>query len=169
LLVSGLALGQITAGAAMAFMRIDRYHGRVLMAGCLAVLLMALLVAWSPWYALSFAAFVVSGFGMACFSTMQSSITLLWSPPEMRGRMMGLRSLCIGLGTPLGTLQIGLLAAALGTPWAVSTSVLAGLLFLLPALLLTPLVFRWRREAPGAGVAAGVKGRAILGEGPPKI
>ena len=63
---------------------------------------MAILFVWSPWYVLSFGLLVLGGAGQAGFGTMQSTITLLSAPPEMRGRMVGLMSVCIGLGTPLG-------------------------------------------------------------------
>ncbi len=169
LLVSALAMGQITAAAAMAFMRIDRNHGRLLMLGCLVVLVMGLMLAWSPVYALSFAVFSVSGCGQACFATMQGTMTLLWAPPHMRGRMMGLRSLCIGMGGPMGALQIGVLATILGTPWAISTSALAGMLLLLPPLLLTPLVFPGRGRQPGAAPATGEPRPAMLGEDSPNL
>ena len=46
------------------------------------------------------------------FSTMQSAITMLATPHDMRGRMMGLLSVCIGAGTPLGALEMGALASA---------------------------------------------------------
>ena len=167
LLVSALAMGQITAAAAMAFMRIDRNHGRLLMLGSLVVLVMGLMLAWSPVYALSFAVFAVSGCGQACFGTMQGTMTLLWAPPHMRGRMMGLRSVCIGMGAPLGAIQIGLVATALGTPWAISTSSLAGMLLLLPPLLLSPLVFPRLARQPGAGQGASEPRRARLGEDSP--
>ena len=167
LLVSALAMGQITAAAAMAFMRIDRNHGRLLMVGSLVIMLMGLMLAWSPVYALSFAVFAISGCGQACFGTMQGIMTLLWAPPDMRARMMGLRSVCIGIGAPMGALQIGLVATVLGTPWAISVSSLAGMLLLLPPLLLTPLVFRGlaRRSPP----ATGEPGRVVLGEDSPNL
>ena len=167
LLVSALAMGQITAAAAMAFMRIDRNHGRLLMLGSLVVLVMGLLLAWSPVYALSFAVFAISGCGQACFGTMQGTMTLLWAPADMRGRMMGLRSVCIGTGAPLGAIQIGLVATALGTPWAISTSSLAGILLLVPPLLLSPLVFQGLARRPGSGQGAGDPGRGMPGEGSP--
>ncbi len=53
--------------------------------------------------------------------------------------MMGLMSFCIGIGTPLGTLEIGAVAVAFSTQWAISVNALAGLGLMLPALLLTPL------------------------------
>ena len=167
LLVSALAMGQITAAAAMAFMRIDRNHGRLLMLGSLVVLVMGLMLAWSPVYTLSFAVFAISGCGQACFGTMQGTMTLLWAPPDMRGRMMGLRSVCIGTGAPLGAIQIGLVATALGTPWAISTSSLAGILLLVPPLLLTPLVFQGLARRPGSGQSAGDPGREMPGQGSP--
>ncbi len=77
---------------------------------------------------------------------MQSSITMLSAPREMRGRMMGLMSFCIGVGTPLGALEIGAAAAIFGTTLAISVNALAGLFLMIPALLLTPLV--WQPAAP---------------------
>jgi hypothetical protein len=56
--------------------------------------------------------------------------------------MMGLMSFCIGVGTPLGTLEIGAVAAAFSTQWAISVNAFAGLLLLIPAVVLTPLVWR---------------------------
>jgi len=114
---------------------------------------MAILFVWSPWYALAFLVLTIGGIGQAGFGTMQSSITMLSAPRPMRGRMMGLMSFCIGLGTPLGTLEIGAVAAAFSTQWAISVNALAGLFLMIPALLLTPLV-RQPAAPPPAPVAA---------------
>jgi MFS family permease len=80
---------------------------------------------------------------------MQSTITLLAAPREMRGRMMGLLSVCIGAGTPLGTLEIGALAT-LSTKWSISGNALLGLLLLLPVLGLGPLVRRPLTQPPAS-------------------
>jgi hypothetical protein len=62
--------------------------------------------------------------------------------------MVGLMSVCIGLGTPLGALEIGIMAVLFSTSWAISVNAFAGLLLLLPVLFLTPLVWgRTRRLA----------------------
>lgn len=141
LLVSAEGVGQLVGAAVMAATRNLQRHGRLFMAGSTLVLLMAILFVWSPWYVMAFAVLTLGGIGQAAFGTMQSSITLLSAPRELRGRMLGLMSFCIGVGTPLGTLEIGAMATAFGTPWAISVNALAGLLLLLPAAF-TPLVWR---------------------------
>jgi hypothetical protein len=66
--------------------------------------------------------------------------------------MMGLLSVFIGIGNPLGALEIGALATAFGIQWAISASALAGLLLMLPAVALTPLVWRPFIQPPPATV-----------------
>jgi MFS family permease len=148
LLAAAEGLGQLMGAGLMASTRNFQYHGRVFIIGSVIVLVAAILFVWSPWYALAFGFLTVGGMGQAGFGTMQSSITMLSSPREMRGRMMGLMSFCIGLGTPLGTLEIGAVAAAFSTQWAISVNAFAGLLLLVPAVVLTPLV--WRPSTPPA-------------------
>lgn len=91
---------------------------------------------------------MLDGIGQAGFSTMQSTIAMLSTPKEMRGRMMGLLSVCIGVGTPLGTTEISTLAASVGTQWAISVNAFAALLLLLFALVLTPLAWRPLTQPP---------------------
>ncbi|MFQ6030660.1 MAG: MFS transporter, partial [Dehalococcoidia bacterium] len=142
LLVAGEGVGQLLGAGTMALTRNLRYHGRVFVIGSTAVLVMAVLFVWSPWYAVSFGLLVLGGMGQAGFGTMQSTITLLCAPQEMRGRMVGLMSFCIGIGTPLGAVEIGAMAALFSAQWAISVNALAGLALLFPALALTPLVWR---------------------------
>ena len=110
------------------------------MIGSTLVLLMSIVFVWSPWYVMAFAVLTIGGIGQAAFGTMQSSITMLSAPRELRGRMVGLMSFCIGVGTPLGTLEIAAVATAFSAPWAISVNAMAGLLLLLPAAL-TPLAW----------------------------
>jgi hypothetical protein len=56
------------------------------------------------------------------------------------------------VGTPLGTLEIGAVAVAFSTQWAISVNALAGLFLIIPALALTPLV--WRPASPPAPATA---------------
>ena len=148
LLVASAAFGQLFTAGIIASMRSHQYHGRMFVVGSLVSLVMAVLFVWSPWYALSFAIWTVFGIGQTGFGVMQSSIIMLWSPRDMRGRMLGLMSMCIGIGTPSGAAEIGALALVLGIPWAVSVNGLAALLLILPVLALTPLVWRPSREPP---------------------
>jgi MFS family permease len=147
LLLAAESIGQLTGAAVMALTRNLQYLGRVYVIGSLVVLSTAALFSWSPWYVLAFILLAIGGIGQAGFSTMQSTITLLAAPREMRGRMMGLLSVCIGAGTPLGTLEMGALAA-LSTKWSISGNALLGLLLLLPILGLGPLTRRPMIQPP---------------------
>jgi hypothetical protein len=68
---------------------------------------------------------------------MQATLIYLAAPVEMRSRLYGVLSLCIGSGL-VGFLHIGLLAELIGAPWATTASGLEGLL----AMALT---WRWWR------------------------
>ena len=152
LLAAAESFGQLAGAGVIACTRSLQYHGRVFVGGSVIVLLMAMLFVWAPWYALAFALLALGGCGQAGFSTMQSTITMLVTPPAMRGRMMGLLSVCIGASTPLGTLEIGMLAAAFTVQHAIAVNALVGLLLLAPAVALTPLV--WQRVSQPALMSA---------------
>ncbi len=141
ILVASEGFGQLAGAGMMAVTRNLQYLGRVLVFGSIAVLSMALLFPWSPWYALAVIVLTMGGVGQAGFSTMQSTIAMLSAPQEMRGRMMGLLSVCIGAGTPLGTLEMGAIATV-SAKWAISGNALAGLALVLPIVFLSPLATR---------------------------
>lgn len=149
LLLAAESIGQLAGAAVMALTRNLQYLGRVYVIGSLAVLATAALFSWSPWYGLAFILLAIGGIGQAGFSTMQSTITLLAAPREMRGRMLGLLSVCIGAGTPLGTLEMGALAT-LSTQWSITGNTLLGLLLLMPILGLGPLARRPLTQPPSA-------------------
>ena len=142
LLAASWALGQLLSTGVIASTRDLRYHGRIFIVGSIGLLVMVSLFVWSPWCALSFALLIVVGIGNGGFGAMQGPITMLSAPQEMRGRMMGLLSFCIGVNSPLGTLEIGVVAAAFSTQWAISISALVGLVLLLPAVMLTSLAWK---------------------------
>ncbi len=139
LLVAAEGIGQLAGAGTMALTRDLQRHGLVFIIGSVAVLVMGILFVWSPWYMLAFGILLLGGIGQSGFGTMQSTITMLAAPPEMRGRMVGLMSVCIGIGTPLGGLAIGIMAESFGTPWAITVNALAGLCLIFPALIFTPL------------------------------
>ena len=142
LLVAAEGFGQLAGAGMMAMTRNVQHHGRYFAVGSVAVLVITILFVWSPWYSLAFALLAVGGLGQSGFSTMQSAITMLAAPQEMRGRMMGLLSFCIGIGTPLGALEMGALAAVLSIQGAITANVAAGLVLIAPGLALTPLLWR---------------------------
>ena len=73
---------------------------------------------------------------------MQSTILLLSSPAEMRGRIIGSQGLVNGLGHLIGGVEIGVIAQAFGISLAIGINAVAGLLLMLPVAMLTPLVWR---------------------------
>ena len=83
------------------------------------------------------AALLVTGLSGAAFSTLQATLVYLAAPHEMRPRIMGVLSVCIGTG-PLGFLWLGGLADQVGAPAATA---ITGALGLAALLALRPL---WR-------------------------
>jgi MFS family permease len=74
-------------------------------------------------------ALMLTGLGGAGYSIMQATLIYLAAPAEMRSRMLGVLSVCIGLG-PIGFVALGLLADAVGAPLATAASGLAGVIAL---------------------------------------
>jgi MFS family permease len=101
----------------------------------------ALLVALSStrWLWACVLLLVLMGMAESAFAAMQSTLVLLSAPEGVRGGAMGILSACIGT-QPLGTLAIGLVAAALGAPLAFTVNALAALLVIVPMAI--PLVRR---------------------------
>jgi MFS family permease len=121
-------IGALIGGALIAagFLRMDR---RLAFAGGATLFMAALIVmAISPSYWLAFAVLVVGGFGTAGFGNMQSTLMLTEAPPDVRSRLMGIVTVCIGTG-PLGILAAGALATEFGPRAAVVVMAAAGLVF----------------------------------------
>jgi MFS family permease len=106
--------------------------------GVVSYLVMIIAFALMPSPVPAGAALVAEGFGGSGFSIMQAALVYLFAPPEMRSRMLGVLSMCIGTG-PIGFIHIGLLADWLGAPAA---TVITGLEGLVAIALTWPL---WRR------------------------
>ncbi|WP_187830385.1 MFS transporter [Siccirubricoccus phaeus] len=83
----------------------------------------------APHPLLAGAALLLTGAGQAAFAVMQATLVYLAAPPELRGRVLGILSLCIGLG-PIGFIHIGMLADAVGASMACVATGLEGLLVL---------------------------------------
>jgi MFS family permease len=93
----------------------------------------------SPWYIVSFPLLFLVGMGTSCFGTMQSTIVMLASTDEMRGRALGVISLAIGAG-PLGSLVLGAVADAVSPVFAVRTHALIGVILLSLTVLVIPMI-----------------------------
>jgi len=138
LLASMDGVGAFAGAVAMAAWARPSNYTRCYIGGAAIYMAMVIVFALSPHPWLAGAALIGCGFAQAGFSIMQTTLIYLWSPEHLRSRVLGLLSVCIGVG-PLGFIHVGLLADALGADWACAVSGLEGLL----ALLLTR---RWWRH-----------------------
>lgn len=129
----GALLGALYLTAAA---REDRYQ-RYYFFGNLACLVMILALALSsgPWSA--GLAVLVAGYGTGFFATMQATLIFTLAPPEMRSRLMGVLTVCIGTA-PLGFAHVGLLADWLGPEPALIIIAVEGLVASLAAWLYWP-------------------------------
>lgn len=110
-------LGAFIGALIVAVSARPRHYGRIYMGGIIAYSVMLIAFALMPTALPAGAALLLEGIGGAGYSIMQATLVYLHAPPEMRSRMLGLLSVCIGVG-PLGFLQLGLLANAIGAQWA---------------------------------------------------
>jgi MFS family permease len=105
------------------------WYARAYLGGVATYMLMLIVFALVPSPGIAGSALLLTGLGGAGFSTMQATLVYLAAPPEMRSRILGLLSVCIGVG-PIGFIALGLLADAIGAQWATAASGSAGLLCL---------------------------------------
>ncbi len=105
------------------------------------VLALALITWFGPAMGILALAGLAQSFTMVTMSMLLLSVT----SPEIRGRIMGLRSLAV-YGLPLGLLASGFLADILGAPFALIANGLAGIVFGLGIAVVTRAVWRysWR-------------------------
>ena len=114
------------------------WYGRAYVGGIAAYLVMLTVFALSSHAAIAGAALLLTGLGGAGFSTMQATLVYLSSPPEMRSRILGVLTVCIGTG-PIGFLWLGWLADRIGAHNATTVTGILGLL----AMAAT---WRWWKE-----------------------
>ena len=114
---------------------------RIYYFGTLLVLFCILAFSQSEVYVLSALVIFILGFGFAAFATMQTTILVTTTDVAMRGRVLGVLSLCIGVG-PMGAVQVGPLVAAVGEQAALAIVVAEGAALLLAAAAIWPLLLR---------------------------
>ena len=118
-----------------------KLSGHVLMiGGSLVFLTCVMLMPLMPVFSLACLCLAVAGFGSSAFANMQTSLIVLHAPTHIRSRLMGLLTVCIGMG-PLGILLIGGLADVLGPLMAIEVVEATG--WVLVAIM---GVWWWRRE-----------------------
>jgi MFS family permease len=137
ILASMDGIGAFAGAVLMAMFCRPAFYRRAYVGGVALYMVMLTVFALIPVPAIAGTALLFTGLGGAGFSIMQATLVYLAAPPEMRSRMLGVLSVCIGVG-PVGFIALGWLADAIGAPWATAATGLAGLLMM---LLTRPL---WR-------------------------
>jgi MFS family permease len=133
LLVAANGVGALAGALIIAARRGPGHHGPVFGLGSLAAAVLLVAFAILPWYGPALVLQLFIGFAEAGFGTMQSAIVLLAAPERLRGRAMGILSVCIGT-YPLGALWIGFLAGQIGAGPAIALGAGAAALCMLPVV-----------------------------------
>ena len=130
-------IGAFVGAVLMAVWCRPELYRRAYVGGVLLYMVMLTAFALVPIPAIAGSALLFTGLGGAGFSIMQATLVYLSAPPDMRSRVLGVLSVCIGVG-PIGFVALGWLADAIGAPWATAATGVTGLLMM---LLTRPL---WR-------------------------
>jgi MFS family permease len=125
-----------------------RLGGRTLMVGG-SILLMSciILMPLAPAFPLACLLLTIGGFGSSAFANMQTSLIVLHTPSHIRSRLMGLLTVCIGMG-PLGILLFGAVADWVGPLLAIDLVASVGLI-----CVAASGVWWWRRDKAGLSAA----------------
>lgn len=134
-------IGAFVGALLLALWLTPRWYGRAYLGGVVCYLLTVVTFALLQSPVLAGAALLLTGLGGAGFATMQATLVYLAAPPEMRSRILGVLTVCIGTG-PIGFVWLGWLADRIGADNATAVTGVLGLL----ALAAT---WRWWKEIWG--------------------
>jgi MFS family permease len=131
-------IGAFVGAFLVALWLAPRWYGRAYLGGVVCYLFMVVIFGLTQSPVLAGTALLLTGLGGAAFATMQTTLVYLAAPPEMRSRLLGVLTVCIGTG-PIGFLWLGWLAERIGSHNATAVTGVLGLL----ALAVT---WRWWKE-----------------------
>jgi MFS family permease len=126
ILASMDGIGSFCGAVLIAVLARPRHYGWCFAGGVISYQALVIVFALMPHALPAGAALLFTGLSSAGFSIMQATLVYLSAPLEMRSRMYGVLSVCIGVG-PVGFLHLGLLAELIGAPSATIVSALEGL------------------------------------------
>jgi len=129
LLASMSGVGSFIGAVAIALAVRPPFFARLYLGAVIGYLLLVPLFALAPLPFLAGGVLLLTGLANSGFSIMQATLVFLAAPAEMRSRVFGVLSVCIGAGV-IGFLLIGLLAGAVGAASAVVATGIEGLLAL---------------------------------------
>lgn len=128
LLATAQPVGAVLAGAVVAYRKDIRRQGTVLLASVAVYGLATALFGLSQWVALSYILFALTGAGDTVSTVIRGTLRQLLTPDKLRGRMTSVNMVFFMGGPQLGELEAGVVAAALGVPFAIVTGGIATVL-----------------------------------------
>ncbi|MEX2616083.1 MAG: MFS transporter [Alphaproteobacteria bacterium] len=146
-LMSAEGMGSFTGALLLTVAARPRYFARIYMGGAVIFLSMTIMFSLSSQFGISMALLLTAGLGVSGFAAMQSVLIFSTAPPEIRSRVMGVLTMCIGAG-PIGVLHVGLMAKWFGAQNALTIIGLEGLACVVACALIWPEL--WRRNRPAA-------------------
>jgi MFS family permease len=129
ILASMDGIGAFCGSIAIALYARPVHYARIYLGGVVTYLVMLIVFALVPSVPVAGVALMCTGLSNSAFSVMQATLIYLAAPAKMRSRMYGVLSVCIGAG-PIGFFALGLLADAIGAPWATAITGTLGFLAL---------------------------------------
>ena len=126
LLASMEGIGAFLGALTVAFWVTPRHYGHAYVGGVILYLAMLIVVTQSSNPFIAGAALLFTGIGGAGFAIMQNTIVFLAAPADMRGRVLGILSVCIGTAS-IGFLCLGIAAQIFGAVAACTATGLLGL------------------------------------------
>lgn len=112
LLASSEGVGGLLGALLFASLARSEWYGRIYLGATAAYFTMMIGFAVAPDARIAAVFLLLSGLSGVGFSVMQATLVYRDSPVEMRGRLLGVLSVCIGTG-PIGFMYLGFLADAL--------------------------------------------------------
>lgn len=112
LLASTEGVGGLLGALVFASLARSEWYGRIYLGATAAYFAMMIGFAVAPDARIAAVFLLLSGLSGVGFSVMQATLVYRDSPVEMRGRLLGVLSVCIGTG-PIGFMYLGFLADAL--------------------------------------------------------
>jgi MFS family permease len=130
LLASTDGVGALSGAIALALFAKPEHYRRLYVGGVAFYLVTLTGFALAPDLPAAATALVLTGIGSSAFSIMQATLVYRSAPPELRSRLLGVLSVCIGVG-PIGFIHLGWLADLIGAQAATAAMGIEGLFILL--------------------------------------
>lgn len=141
LLLTMVGIGALLGALVVASLGQRQGNGKLLIVGAMGFGLSLAIFAQSPVLLMAMVFTLFAGFFNSSYTSQSQTIIQTLVPQQLRGRVLGIYLLNRGL-MPLGSLLAGVLASALGAPWAVTVMGTACFLLAMGIGVLVPSLWR---------------------------